>query len=566
MPIEIEHLPLTTEQKLRFAAIREAFPAKTFVPNQSQFDFIRAIGLLASNGVEEFLITSANGVGKSAVVINILLNIIYKNVNIYRYVKDIESGKEYDGFFNYGIYKKWPKKWPKKIWFISKKDNIDQLWSEFEFWFPKGHYDTELVPDKSKDGKTYVRHVKWADMGWEMVFKTWDQDEAVFEGGNVGIVLFDEPPPQHIYASAQWRIRKGGIIILAGTPLTGAGYLQDEFIMNDRLWSKVGGHRKKTKFWMRTDMYSNCIETAGYWDLGIYGLHRKGVLSLDYVENRRDTNKEDPDVIEARVFGLMKHLTGVIYKQFKSDIHVVDHDFIDQTNGNNYRMIIDPHDRRPPFVIWVELDRFNRQKIIREYPSWDDPWYHGRAYHTIDTDKYTIAVHIQRMIEIERDELKIHPDNIDRIMDPNFGKKPIRSTNRTVSEEYAHISREKKYPMQFDVSVDNDIKSGHAQVKELLRIDNYGDPIFTVYRKCRNVIMAFQRYAYREYSGKDSKENRGYAEEVKELHKDPMDVVRYHAKKGEWKHRFVFALPENKDYDFKRERPTQKTQTSNKIY
>lgn len=495
-------------------------PYLSFIPTAAGHEFIRAVGQQPPQ-TRIFLVTSGNGTGKTCTSVNIVANLVYPEKNFWRDIEDLETGEKISGFFDYPLYNQWPKNWPKKIWYVSNNDSIKSIIEEFERWLPAGQY-TPL-----KLGKNHVSRIDFPT-GWTLEFKTIDQDPQTFESANIGMILFDEPPPLTLYRAGISRLRRGGIVVIPATPLFSAAWFVDEII------ERIG--EDGDKWHQVVSAYSNCIEKAGKWRLGRWGEHYKGNLRLADLEFQ--LRNYDPDELEARRDGVFKYLSGLVYKLYSKDQHFKALPPSEHPEKYMYRMIMDPHDRKPPAVVWIRYDRFGRRTVIREWPSMTDPQYNGLPFHKIkDAGPYTIEDFCRFWIEIEK-ELCIQPERIQRVIDPNFGRKINRSTGLMVFQEYAAASRkvDKDRGFSFITDAIDDLFTGHKAVKALLKPSPDGDLPLVVDSSCFNVDYAFRHYSYDDYSAKEEerhglKEGRktGAQQHVKQYAKDFVDLIRYDA-------------------------------------
>ena len=497
-----------------FLMIRDNFPAQFFLPNLPQAQFAKAVGQLPPDK-RIFLVTSGNGTGKSTIAINILLNIIYGNINLYRNVKDLDTGEVYSGFFDYPLYNDFPKEWPHNVWYVSNNESLKAIAKEWKNWANPNDYRIH------KDGKSSIpiSRITFDSNDWEISFKTIDQDPETFESANVSIIIFDEPPPQKLFKAAVSRLRTGGIILIPATPLFGAGWFVDDII------NRIDEDGDK---WHQTvSVYENCIEDAGEWDCGRWGIQKKGNLRKENIEFT--LRNYDPDELEARRDGVFKYLTGVVYKMYNREELFMDLPPVDYPYQFMYRIIIDPHDRRPPAVIWIRFDNYGRRSVIREWPSRKDPQFGGLPFHKIKSaDPYTIKDFVRFWIEIE-EELGIPNDRIVCIMDPNFGKKPNRKTGKMVWEEYRAEFRRQGRPRRIIVEeVIDDLATGHKAVKDLLRPTSDGDYPLLIDKSCYNVDYGLRNYSYDDPRGKAA-EKIDVSEKVMEKAKDFPDLLRYDA-------------------------------------
>lgn len=510
-----------------FKTITEKFPAQTFLPNRPQADLVKAIGTMAPPFGDKriFLVTSANGTGKTTAAFNIILNIAYPGLNIYKYAKDVQTGEEFPGFFRWPFYMKFPKTWPKNVWYVATKDALKAIDKKLKEWASQ-----PIIDNFKYDSGRKLESIHLPDTDWDIYFKTIDQDPKTFETADVSIIIFDEPPPYRLFTAAVSRTRKGGIIIIPATPLFEAAWFVDEII------DKVD--EDGDKYHQTVNVWTNCIEKAGEWDLGRWGVQKKGNLWHRNIEFQ--IRNWDPDEVEARRDGEFKYLVGLVYKTYKADLHWLKEPIpaIPSPMHYMYRMIIDPHDRRPPAIIWVRYDKFGRRYIMREWPSRIDPQYNHLPYHKIKSaDPLTIRDFISIIAKIER-EFEIPQKRLQRIMDPRFGRKPIRTTGRTVAQEYTHIARNLKDDLKladnwgFILSLGDDtaegatLAAGHKAVKEILKPMADGDLPLVIDPSCYNVNYAMTHYSYDELTPKQE-EKKEVSERVREIGKDFADCVRY---------------------------------------
>lgn len=491
------------------------FPAQFFLPNRPQADLIRAVGELTPDK-RIYLVTSANGIGKTTAAINILLNIIYPGLNAWPYARDCETGEVWpNGFFDFPLYRQFPLSWPRNVWYISNNDAIRSIERKFREW--TNPRDVQFP----RDGRTHASRVLFPSRpSWEISFKTIDQDPQTFESADISIVIFDEPPPYRLYNAAVGRLRSGGIIIIPATPLFTAAWFVDEII------NRVGVDGDK--YHQTVNIWTNCIEDAGSWDLGpIWGVHPKGNLYKRNIMFLLDN--WDKDEIEARRDGSFKYLTGLIFKSYPEYDHNLEMrtQILSSPRMYTYRMIIDPHERRPPAIIWEVVLSEYRRHILREWPSIADQEYDHLPYHKIkDAGRYTVKDFVRIIDRIER-ELNIPKDNIRRIMDPNMGRKRQGTTGTTVAEDYSAAAREiLNEEWAFNLNANDDLNAGHSKIREALKADPHGHPYLTHEPDCHNVVYAFTHYSWDDLTAAMA-EKKEISIKPKEIGKDFIDVIRY---------------------------------------
>ena len=508
---------------IAYKRLHEYFPAQVFVPTRPGADLLKIIGENAGDRPESkrvFLMTSANGTGKTTLAINITANLAYPGLNTWQYAKDYETGEEFPGFFNYEFFQNYPKDWPKTVWYVSNKDALKSIDKKFKMWM-----SSDVIAN-FKYSSQRLDHIDFPGSDWDVYFKTIDQDPQTFETADVGVIIFDEPPPYRLFAAAVSRVRSGGIIIIPATPLFTAAWFVDNIV---DVIKKEGDACDMVH--QTVNVWTNCIEKAGWWDLGWAGLHPKGNLwktNIDFM-----IKHWDPDELEARRDGVFKYLTGLVYKIYDPVIWLKDPQQPSQDPVYYiYRMLIDPHERRPPAIYWSRVhtagNNFYRY-IMRTWPSIYDTEYHGLPFHRIkDAGKYTIGDFVRVIKRIEEDELRIpRRQMIRRIMDPNFGNKRDQDTGLTTAEMYMGAARKLlREEWSFNTKANDNLYYGHEAVKELLKQDRYGYWPLLLDPKCDEIDYGFRHYSFDDLTAKQA-EKKEISINVKEIGKDFMDLLRY---------------------------------------
>ena len=523
---------MTLDGVKKFYVEAHQVPFKYMVPTRPQADLAREIGM----GVPQkriFLMTSGNGAGKSCQAWNLIFNIMSGNSNIYRNIKDVETGETLSGFFDYPFFNNYPRNWPKNIWYVTNAELIKSTFEEFQNWCPEGLYIA------SKDGKQYISRIRFVGTKFTVFFKTIDQDPKTFEGANVGVVIFDEPPPQNLYRAALFRLRKGGIVIIPATPLFGSAWFVDEIV------EKLG---EGDKYHQEVSVWSNCVERAGDWDLGPFGVQHKGNLYEKDVEFM--LRNVDVDEREAREFGKFKAFVGRVYKTYDREKHFVALPAVVNPQRFMYQFVLDPHDRKPPAACWIRCDQYGRKRVIREWPAVSDPQYNGQPFEKIkSSDPFRVTDFVRFFVQIFR-EIGVDANRLQSIIDPNFGRKPNSFTGRMIFEEYQAEFEKQGFPVSFVTDAIDDLATGHKKVKDLLAERSDGDFGILIDSACTNTDWSFRNYSYDEWEGK-TQEKRTLKEGVKELGKDFVDLVRYAAMvRFEWQpHTLDRRESEGTDYE-----------------
>jgi len=278
--------------------------------------------LLGSGKYLVGLISAANGVGKTRLGVCLIAELIW------------QSGNKW---FNYPLFRNW--KYQKKIRIVSDPSTIhDTIIPEMEEMFPKGRYK------RNKKGKNYWYEWK-TDNGWLINLMTYDQNVKEFESATLGLIWCDEPPPKNIYKANISRLRKGGVMFITATPLTGSAWMYDEILSNPN-------NESEYKFFVEAEVEDACK---------IHGV--RGFL--DHIDIVRMVKQYDDDDKQARVFGKFQHLVGLVYKMWNRQVHVVE-PFDPDTKDYAVIELLDTHPRNPDAVMWVAIDRNNNYFVVDE--------------------------------------------------------------------------------------------------------------------------------------------------------------------------------------------------------
>lgn len=323
---ESEIDPERAEKLLRLRELRIAylerlknFRYKYYIPIGKTSEFLDNFG---SGRYKTCFYSAANGVGKTTVEISMLAHLIWP------------CGSKW---FQQEIFRNW--RYPKVFRLVSDPTTVREvIVPAMERIFPKGRWKAE------KKGKNYNYHWE-SDTGWSGDVMTYDQDVKEFESATVGIVLFDEPPPKAIYKASVSRTRLGGVIAIFATPLMGSAWLYDEFVADPE-------REAKGRYWITAEVEDACEEH------GVRGfLKHENILSMIAQYDEEDK--------QARIFGKFQHLIGLVFKMFKSEVHIIRPMAIDR--GDYYVIqAYDPHPRNEDAVLWVAIDREGTKYVIDE--------------------------------------------------------------------------------------------------------------------------------------------------------------------------------------------------------
>lgn len=297
----------------------QALKHKYYIPTGVSEEFINSV---FSDYYFISLYSAANGVGKTCLGANMLANLIWPVGN---------------PFFSHPLLQNWP--YPKKIRIVTDPTTIvSTIIPELKAWFPQGRYKTD------KKGKNY-EYLWTTDTGWQIDIMSYDQDPKEFESVTLGLVWLDEPPPEIIYKACISRLRRGGLMFITATPLTGSAWIYDQIIGNP-------DHEEGRRYYIEADVESACEE---------HGM--RGFLRHKDIENMISQYSEDEK--QARIFGKFQHLVGLVYKQWDRKVHVIRPFHINLKDYTVYHSL-DPHPRTPDAITWIAVDKWGQKFVIDE--------------------------------------------------------------------------------------------------------------------------------------------------------------------------------------------------------
>jgi len=203
---------------------------------------------------------------------------------------------------------------------------------------------------------------------------------------------------------------------------------------------------------------------------------------------------------EARLHGRFLHLTGLIYKEFEPNIHIIEPPVI-KPHWTKY-MAIDPHERNPTAVLWLAVDDKENHWI------YDELWLK-------DMDIKSMAA----AIISQEGDLKADI----KLIDPHADKDNIAAGGFNMRKELM------KYGV-FCQRGNSDPLLGKSRIRQALTprfsaVRNKYIPQLHVSRYCTHTIYEFQHYIWDEH--RRNKEEFNAKEQPKKKNDHFMDCLRY---------------------------------------
>lgn len=318
--------------------------------------------------------STANGMGKTASVVNILGNLVFGPQSRY---------------FDNDTFRNWP--YPKRVRYITTPKNVEEIGpfhTEITKWWPKGRWSA------IKSGHNYYSQYTAND--WVIDVMTYDQDASQFEGPSLGLIITDEPPPKPLWSTFASRLRLGGLILVVMTPLTEAAWFFDEVAPR---------HQESIVYGTMEDA---CIQH------GVNG-------HLEHENIARMIAEMSPEEREARAEGKAMYLRGLIFKTFDDNVHVLKKD-IRPPYGAPVWQVVDPHSDKPFACIWAFPDSRGDLYVFDEWPNEDFYKMHNCQ---LDIDAY------KKIFADKEAGLNVYR----RVIDRHFADTASASNKRTLRQE-----------------------------------------------------------------------------------------------------------------------------------
>ncbi|MBI3549442.1 MAG: hypothetical protein HY078_10415 [Elusimicrobia bacterium] len=434
-----------------------------FTPNGGQRNFICEI---SKPGAWQVWNGGGNGSGKSYGSVAILAAFAYPEL----------ANKE---FFGADIFQKWPHAKRARLCSTPRElDSIGSLQTAIKELFPKNRYTAR------KKGKPFDSEFI-TDTGWTIDLFSYDQDPSEMAGPSIGLILFNEPPPEDLFKEAVARTRAGGIILGAATSLS-----ENPWIV-DGIFGKADGDKIRVIY---SDVEANCKQ---------HGIN--GTLEHEQIETI--LKSYDADEREARKTGKPLSFSGRIYKQFDRSVHIAAAPIIPPEFATFY-MVVDPAIGKPFAILYAFVDPSGVIQIFKEWPEFE---FEGSKDNSFGVKDYA------DLIKILDDGKAIEK----RILDRYFGNQRRQVGGESLKDEF------REHDLFFDDSYstageESEVETGILAVKEALNwnrdkpLDGINRPKLLVSPTCPNTIKALERWSRDPLTGKP-----------KEKFKDFADLIRY---------------------------------------
>lgn len=223
---------------------------------------------------------------------------------------------------------------------------------------------------------------------------------------------------------------------------------------------------KKSVGLIQADIEANCIE---------HGI--RGILKHSDIEKMIANYSEDDK--QARIYGRFQHLVGLVFKEFKRNIHVIKPFAINLRDYCVYERL-DIHPRNPDACMWVAVDRMGKKFVIDE------------LYDSFKTEELIYR------IKQKADNYRI----IDRKIDPSAFITD-QHTNNSLNQRILQLSN---YSLRYTPASKERtmavVRTKDALNYQILNGNMVEAPELYVFDTCIRTIYELEHWQYNEYTGK----------------------------------------------------------------
>lgn len=331
----------------------------------------------------------------------------------------------------------------------------------------------KFIKDVRRNAAGHVVHIEFVN-GNFLFFRTYEQGSEKAEGKDWDVAWCDEPPPRSIYTAVmRGMVTRNGLFYITATLLKET-WLFDE--AEDHSFIRSFG----------ADIYSNDWLSDS--------------ARADFAASLTDDERE------VRISGKPVSLVGVIYKEFRDAEPFVISDNIHFATDWPIIMMVDPHERKPLYIMWGCLRPDNSLVVF----DWLCP-------------KGDLAILQQEILAVESTH---HMPSCLVVMDPNRGR-----AKQINDQSWEQVFGDWGYSVLLG---QDDIKLGHTKVHTYLMAKSpsgAATPRIRFTERCRGKggpVHSMLRYAWDDWAvGRIQKQQRDVKERPRDTYKDFPDLVRY---------------------------------------
>lgn len=331
---------------------------------------------------------------------------------------------------------------------------IGSLQTAIAKWFPKGRY-------KASNGDYGYPSVFAADTGWVLDMFSYERPAKEAAGPNIGLQIFNEPPPFPLWKEAALRARNGGIILGGMTSLD-----DNPWIVAD-VFDKADGKTIKVRY---GNSCENCKQHGKNGNLE----HAHIMRALDQIL--------DADEREARFTGKPLSISGRIFRTFDRGVHVLPE--FKLTAEHAVYQVVDPAGGKPLAVIYAAIDSAGFLTVFDEWPNFP---FHGAKDPGLSPSQYA---------DLFKEKESAFPRGVQtRIMDRRYGNMRHKPGATTLREDFSALGFD--YQDSYSVGPDEpEVHTGIMSVFEWLKydkskpVDALNCPRLRITQNCANTIKS----------------------------------------------------------------------------
>ena len=373
---------------------------------------------------------------------------------------------------------------PSRGWVVSLTNEVqrDVAQKEVLYWLPRHRIKKIMVrAGRQDDPENSIIDQIILDNGSVIGFKSCDQGREKFQGTSQHWIWADEEIPKPIYDECRMRLLDTrGSIWFTMTPLQGLTWIYDSIYLNE-------SNDHNIRHWL--------MEWAD-----------NPFLSPEEIAELEASMTEDER--ESRQYGKFVAMSGLIYKEFREDIHVIDPFTVPVEWYDN--ISIDPGLDAPLSCHWYACDGDGNVYVVAE---------HYQAGQSVEW-------HSKRINEIS-DELnwqRTKSGKLQSLIDSAASAKTLAAEKSVVELFWEH-------GVNCDTHVDKDVWTGIQRVKRYLTLRDHpdeenwprGKPKLFIFRTCPHMIKEIKSYRWKPATAG----NENPDAPVKK-HDHAMDELRYY--------------------------------------
>ena len=357
---------------------------------------------------------------------------------------------------------------PSSGWVVSLTNEVqrDVAQKEVLHWLPKSEIaDVAVRSGKKDDPENAIIDFILLKNGKKIGFKSCDQGRTKFQGTSQGWIWFDEEPPKDIYDECKMRIvDTRGDIWGTMTPLQGLTWVYDTVYMNEV-------NDPGVKYWLME------------WSDNPH-------LSQEEIAQLEATMSSDER--EARQYGKFVAMTGLVYKEFREDIHVIEPFDIPKEWFDN--ISIDPGLAAPLSCHFYACDNDgNIYAIAEHYQAGKDIEWHSEQI---------------KRIASELKWPKMRDGSVEALFDSAANQKTL-AAEKSVAELFSEQG------IYANTNVIKDKWTGIQRVKQFLKLREHpqkevwpkGKPKLFIFTTCPMLIKEMKSYRWKQDADEPIKVN-----------------------------------------------------------